>query len=106
MSQVPLANERRESYLTPTSDRFQVKVTNVAPLLIDLTSGQPTRQTACNRHPLETRDQVETLLAAAGLRLPRLPLVDASKAREKLAAKPCCVNGCGSRRIREAGSFP
>ena len=80
------ANERHESYLTSTSDRFQGKVTNVAPLVIDLTSGQPTRQTVCNRPPLESRDQVEKELAAARLRLPRLPLVDASKAQEFMSS--------------------
>ena len=83
-TQVPPAGDVHESYLTPTADRFQSKVTNVAPLVIDLTSGQPTRQTVCNRPPLESRDQVEKELAAARHRLLRLPLIDESKAREFL----------------------
>ncbi|WP_397569390.1 carboxymuconolactone decarboxylase family protein [Schlesneria sp. T3-172] len=81
-TQAAAASPRHESYLTPTAARFQNKVTKVAPLLIDLTTSQPTRQTVSDRPPLETRSEVETGLEAAKQRTPRLPLVEEAKARE------------------------
>jgi len=77
-------SERSETYLTPTAERFQNKVTSVAPLLVDDKTGEPTRRTICKRPALETRAEVEQALATARLRTPRLPLVDESKAREVL----------------------
>jgi alkylhydroperoxidase family enzyme len=72
------------SYLTPTSEEFQTKVTLVAPLVNDLTTGQPTRQSVFSRPPLESRSEVEDILAACRTRTPRLPLVPEDKSREIL----------------------
>lgn len=81
-AQAPASADRHQSYLTPTAERFQGKVTHVAPLVIDQGTGQPTRQTVCSRPPLESREKVEEQLNAARNRTPRLPLVDDSKAKE------------------------
>ena len=75
--------EETHSYLTPTSARFLEIVTTTAPLTAD-SSGKPTRETVCNRPPLESRDEVERALDLAKAREPRLPLVEEAKAREIL----------------------
>jgi alkylhydroperoxidase family enzyme len=82
----PVAEARPEahSYLTHTSEKFQTKITLVAPLSLD-DAGKPTRQTVAQRPKLESRGEVEQALAKAQKRTPRLPLVDESKAREILA---------------------
>jgi alkylhydroperoxidase family enzyme len=72
------------SYLTPTSERFQNKITTVAPLQLDEQTGLPTRQTVCTRPALESRAAVEAALEACRKRTPRLPLVEESKARALL----------------------
>lgn len=79
------ARAEHQSYLTPTADRFQKVVTNVAPLILDTKTGQPTRMTINQRPALESREQVEQGLAAAAKRTPRLPLVDEAKSRELVA---------------------
>jgi alkylhydroperoxidase family enzyme len=71
------------SYLTPTSDQYQTRITLVAPLLLD-DAGRATRQTVFLRPKIESREQAEAALAQARQRNPRLPLVDESKAREAL----------------------
>lgn len=76
--------EHPQTYLTPTAERFQARVTSVAPLILDKSTGKPTRQTVCKRPPLESRADVEAHLAAASKRSPRLPLVDVDKTRELL----------------------
>ena len=80
-AQTTAATNVPETYLTPTSERFQSAVTSVAPLSIDPKTGEPTRRTICQRPTLETREQVEQGLAAARQRTGRLPLVDEAKAR-------------------------
>lgn len=80
----PARSERSETYLTPTSERYQNRITSVAALLMDKSSGKPTRQTVCERPALESRVDVEAKLAAAAKRSPRLPLTDEAKAREVL----------------------
>jgi AhpD family alkylhydroperoxidase len=69
-------------YLTPTSPKYQNLITKVAPVVLDPETGKPTRSTVANRPSLEPADQVESALAAARQRTPRLPLVDEAKARE------------------------
>jgi len=78
-------SEHPQSYLTPTADRFQKAVTNVAPVIFDTKTGDPTRMTINRRPALESRDQVEQGLAAAAKRTPRLPLIDEAKSRELVA---------------------
>ena len=73
-----------ESYLTPTAERFQTRLTRVAPLIVDQKSGEPTRRTVFQRPTLESREEVKRALLAAHQRTPRLPLVDETKAREVL----------------------
>jgi AhpD family alkylhydroperoxidase len=75
----------RHSYLTPTSEKYLTTISLVAPVVTDAATGQPTRQTVCQRPPLESRVEVERRLAACRERTPRLPLVAESKAREVLA---------------------
>jgi AhpD family alkylhydroperoxidase len=74
-----------QSYLTPTSERFQSVVTKVAPLVFNEQTAEPTRLTVCRRPPLESHADTERALAAARQRQPRLPLADDAKTRELLA---------------------
>src|SRR5688572_22880948 len=53
------------SYLTPTSEIFRTKVSVVAPVVTDIATGKPTRQTICNRPELEPRSEVERALELA-----------------------------------------
>ncbi len=78
------ARPERHSYLTPTSEAFQRKITHVASLLRD-DAGQPTRKTVCDRPQVKSRGDVEAALAKARKRTPRLPLVEEAKARAILA---------------------
>ena len=80
----PVAVERpaHQTYLTPTSEKFQKTITKVAPVTIDSKTGQATRMTASNRPSLESKAEVEKLLATARQRTPRLPLADEEKAKE------------------------
>jgi hypothetical protein len=57
----------------------------VVPLQFDDRTGAPSRRTVCARPALESRAAVEVALAACRERVPRLPLVDESKARALLS---------------------
>ena len=70
-----------QTYLTPTSEKFQSSLTKVAPVRRDPASGEATKQTVCERPPLEPRAAVEKALENARHRTPRLPLLDEAKAR-------------------------
>src|SRR5207247_1478599 len=61
------------------------KISKVAPLVLDETTGQPTRRTVCRRPPLEARAEVEKALETCRKRTPRLPLAEEAKAREVLS---------------------
>ena len=76
---------RVHNYLTPTSEEFQTKVTLVAPLFIDASTGKATKRTVFTRPAIESRPEAEHALAEARKRTARLPLVDEAKAREVLA---------------------
>ena len=71
-----------QTYLTPTPEKFQTRITKVAPLQVDRKSGEPTRRTVCDRPALESRAEVERALEACRNRTPRLPLLDEAKARD------------------------
>ena len=75
----------RHTYVTPTSEAYKTRVTKVAPLAPDAAAGSVCK-TVSLRPPLESRAEVEKMLAAARTRMPRLPLVDEAKARELLPA--------------------
>jgi alkylhydroperoxidase family enzyme len=80
-----IPQEDHRVYLTPTSEKYVNLPSLVAP--IDL--GQVGSQTVCkplaaNRRPLESRQEVESRLAVARSRKPRLPLVADAKARALL----------------------
>jgi hypothetical protein len=75
----------RHTYVTPTSEAYKTRVTKVAPLAPDAAAGSVCK-TVSLRPPLESRAEVEKMLAAARMRMPRLPLVDEAKARELLPA--------------------
>src|SRR5207248_5766438 len=65
-----------KSFLTPTPEQYQNKITKVAPLQKGEKAEEPSRRCASNRPPLEARVEVEKALEACGKRTPRLPLVD------------------------------
>ncbi len=70
-----------ESFLTPTPPEFQSKISIVATLDIDPSSGRPTGQVLGRRPPLESRETVEDMLVQAAKRKPRLPLLSEAEAR-------------------------
>jgi hypothetical protein len=70
-----------ETFLTPTSERYQKSVTKVAPLYRNESSGELTAATMFRRPPLEPRDEVERRLAECRGRTPRLPLASDEAAR-------------------------
>jgi hypothetical protein len=76
---------REQSYLTPTSEANQKKITKVAPVEIDPKTGAPSSQTVCRRPTLESREEVERLLEAGRSRKPRLPMADEAAARAVVA---------------------
>lgn len=71
-----------ESFLTPTSETFAKAVTKVAPLEIDLKTGQPTRMGISSRPVLESRAEVEAALSVARQRHARLPVLSEDAARQ------------------------
>ena len=76
--------ETKQTYLTPTSPKFQNLITKVAPVTFDPKTGKPTKLTVSNRPALESRTEVEEALEAARHRKPRLPLADEAKTKEVL----------------------
>lgn len=82
----PPAEPKRPSgtYLTPTSQEYEKRVTQVAPLKLDPKTGEPTPETVCVRPPLETYADVVKMLNAVRSRAPRLPLVDEEEARKAI----------------------
>ena len=87
------------SYLTPTSEQFQTKVTLVAPLLFDEAAGKATRQTVFARPKLESRSEVE---ARPGRRPPAHASPAAGRGGQgpRAAGRRCprkarCRSGCG-----------
>ena len=78
------AVETKQTYLTPTSPKFQGLISKVAPVTMDPATGKPTRMTVANRPALESRGEVEKGLAAARSRTPRLPLADEAAMKEVL----------------------
>ena len=78
------AVETKQTYLTPTSPKFQGLISKVAPVTMDPATGKPTRMTVANRPALESRGEVEKALEAARSRTPRLPLADEAAMKEVL----------------------
>lgn len=72
-----------ESYLTPTSAKFQNVISIVAPLEFT-TSGDVTGRGVSTRPALESREEVEAALAATRSRLARLPVLSEDAARKAL----------------------
>ncbi|HUG17959.1 MAG TPA: carboxymuconolactone decarboxylase family protein, partial [Planctomycetaceae bacterium] len=70
-----------ESFLTPTPAEFQNSVSVVAPMELD-SSGKPTGRGISSRLPLESRADVEAMLASSRTRKPRLPLVSEAETRK------------------------
>jgi len=64
-----------ESFVTPTSKRFESALSRVAAVARDPKTGAPTKQAISKRPPLESRNDVEAALTAARTRASRLPLV-------------------------------
>jgi alkylhydroperoxidase family enzyme len=72
-----------ETFVTPTSAEFVTAVSKVVPVKRDA-KGEPTATAITVRGELESRDEVEALLAKAKTRKPRLPLLSEEAAREAL----------------------
>jgi alkylhydroperoxidase family enzyme len=77
----PAQEAAHQTYLTPTPEKFQARITRVAPVLNDPKTGEPTKLTVSRRAPLESRAEAEKALEATRTRTPRLPLLDDAKAR-------------------------
>lgn len=77
-----IPQEAHRVYLTPTSEKYRNLRSLVAPL--DPNATAPACALPADRGALETREQVESALASARKRTPRLPLVDDAKARAVL----------------------
>jgi alkylhydroperoxidase family enzyme len=100
----PGGEKEKHTYLTPTSDKYKDAISKVAPIVFDEKTGKPTRQTVCRRPKLESREEVEKALVAAGKRTPRLPLVDEDKAREVLPKEE--AKGPVPQWVRLLANFP
>jgi alkylhydroperoxidase family enzyme len=73
-----------KTFLTPVSEQYKNKLSQVAPLQDADNGGQPSRLAVCRRPELEPRAEVEKALAACRQRTPRLPLVAEAEARKIL----------------------
>ncbi len=71
------------SYLTPTSDKFVLTVSKVAPVKTPA-AGKVEVPTVLDRPALESPSKLEQALAAAANRKPRLPVTDETTARAVL----------------------
>lgn len=78
-----IPQEEHREYLTPTAERYRNLVSEVAPLG---EGGKPGMSVApaARRGELESRGEVAAAIEEARRREPRIPLVDASKARQVL----------------------
>jgi alkylhydroperoxidase family enzyme len=85
-SEKDLPRPAKGSYLSPTSEQYKKKATQVAPFETQEQNGVATPMPVARRPALETREEAEKALAAARKRVPRLPLVDEAKARALLPA--------------------
>lgn len=82
-----IPQEEYRVYLTPTSEAYRDRPSQVAPLDPKAPAGaRVCYPAAANRPPLESRTEVEAKLAACRSRTPRLPLVADEQARALLPA--------------------
>ena len=95
----------RGTYLTPTSNAFAKKISNVAVISLDEKTGMPTSVTSSTRQLLESREHVEKMIANCRTRSSRLPLVDDEQARTNI---PACasLDGAMPKWIRLIANFP
>ena len=70
--------EHADNFTTPTSEKFQSKISIVAPL--EIFSGKPSGKGLNTRPEMESREQVHAKLIEAASRTSRLPLVDSAVA--------------------------
>jgi alkylhydroperoxidase family enzyme len=86
-SDKPLPSDRPlpvKTYLTPTPEQFRNRISLVAPLQRDATTGECNRECVFRREPIEPRAEVEKRLKECRERALRLPLVDEVTARKPL----------------------
>ena len=76
------------TYLTPTSEVYASKITQVAPTVKDPTTGAATSATVCIRPALETWDEVEKKLQECRTRTCRLPLASIEDTRKVMSLSP------------------
>lgn len=92
------------SFLTPTSEKFQTRKSSLAPVLPTDGPVDFAALVAGRRPPLESREEVDRMLAAARVRQSRLPLLPESEAREVLASEP--FSGPLPNWVRLLANFP
>jgi hypothetical protein len=86
-SDKPLPTDRPlpiKTYLTPTPEQFRNRISSVAPLERDASTGQCSRECVFHRAPLESRTEVEKALEQCRRRSARLPVMDEAEARKLL----------------------
>ncbi len=76
-----------DSFLTPTSQKYQHAVSKVAAVRRDETTGQSSGKTICRRPPLESRSETEQQLASLRDRQPLLPVLAEPQARSVLTGE-------------------
>lgn len=81
-SETDLQKFPRGSYLTPTDEAFQSRITQVAPISRDKITGEPTTAVVCERPDLESSIEVAERLEACRQRQSRLALVDPENTRK------------------------
>lgn len=96
--------DAKQTYLTPTADKYKDQISKVAPIQLDPKTGKPSRETVFQRPALESRADVEKALDVARKRTARLTLVDETKAREVLPAD--WPKGPLSQWVRLLANFP
>jgi alkylhydroperoxidase family enzyme len=70
-----------ETFLTPTTDKYERLITKVAPIPREYTASERTAPAVFRRPPLESRAEVERQLSNLRARKERLPLVTETQAR-------------------------
>jgi hypothetical protein len=76
------------TYLTPTSEAFASKITQVAPTVKDPATGAASTATVCARPSLETWEQVEAKLQECRTRACRLPMASVEETRKVMSLSP------------------
>ncbi len=94
-----------QTYLTPTPEKFQARITRVAPVVNDPATGEPTRRTVFRRAPLESRAEVEKALEAARKRTAS-PAACSTRPRPARSSRRSWPEGPLPQWVRLVANFP